>query len=204
MFFLQTLDGGASMTAVMDAETRDFEMIDLLGAGVDDAFPALVRTFQDGLFSGLLRLVGNRADAEDLAQETFTRAYRSLRDFQPDRIRALRLRGWLWTIALNLTRNRARTASRKPPPVELTIPLEPAVTAPGPEDSALLAESENEWHRRLAMLGSSQRTAVVLRHVVGLSYDEVAEATGRPAGTVKADVHRGLAKLRTLLDEEER
>ncbi len=204
MFFLQTPDGGASMTVVMDAETRDFEMIDLLAAGVDDAFPALVRTFQDGLFSGLLRLVGNRADAEDLAQETFTRAYRSLRDFQPDRIRALRLRGWLWTIALNLTRNRARTASRKPPPLELTVPLEPAVTAPGPEDSALLAESENEWHRRLATLGPSQRTAVVLRHVVGLSYDEVAEATGRPAGTVKADVHRGLAKLRTLLDEEER
>ena len=204
MFFLQTPDGGASMTVVMEAETQDFEMIDLLVAGVDDAFPALVRTFQDGLFSGLLRLVGNRADAEDLAQETFTRAYRSLRDFQPDRIRALRLRGWLWTIALNLTRNRARTASRKPPPLELTVPLEPAVTAPGPEDSALLAESENEWHRRLAMLGPSQRTAVVLRHIVGLSYDEVAEATGRPAGSVKADVHRGLAKLRTLLDEEER
>ena len=82
-----------------------------------------MRAFQDGLFSGLLRMVGNRADAEDLAQETFTRAYRSLRDFPPDRILALRLRGWLWTIALNLTRNRARTASRKPPPLELTVPL---------------------------------------------------------------------------------
>ena len=89
----------AIMTAVVDADARDSEIVHLLAAGVDDAFPALVRAFEDGLFSGLLRMVGNRADAEDLAQETFARAYRSLRDFPPDRILALRLRGWLWTIA---------------------------------------------------------------------------------------------------------
>ncbi|HEX2370450.1 MAG TPA: sigma-70 family RNA polymerase sigma factor [Acidimicrobiia bacterium] len=190
------------MTAVMDADTRDSEMINLLVAGVDDAFPALVRAFEDGVFSGLLRMVGNRADAEDLAQETFTRAYRSLRDFPPERIRALRIRGWLWTIAVNLARNRARTTSRKPPPLELTVP--PVASALGPEDAALITEAEREWHRRLAALRPAQRTAVVLRHVVGLSYEEIAEATERPSGTVKADVHRGLAGLRAILDEEER
>ncbi len=192
------------MTAVVDAETRDSEIVHLLAAGVDDAFPAMVRAFEDGLFSGLLRMVGNRGDAEDLAQETFARAYRSLRDFPPDRILALRLRGWLWTIALNLTRNRARTTSRKPPPLELTTPREPVMPGPGPEESALIAEAESEWHRRLAAIRSVQRIAVVLRHIVGLSYEEIAEATGRPSGTVKADVHRGLATLRALLDEEER
>jgi RNA polymerase sigma-70 factor (ECF subfamily) len=179
-------------------------MIDLLAAGIDAAFPVLVRAFEDALFSGLLRIVGNRADAEDLAQETFTRAYRALSDFQPERIRALRLRGWLWTIALNLTRNRARTTSRRPPPLELTPPHEPAVSGPGPEELTLAAESEREWQRRLSALRPAQRSAVVLRHLVGLSYDELALATGRPAGTIKADVHRGLAKLRALLDEEER
>jgi RNA polymerase sigma-70 factor (ECF subfamily) len=192
------------MTAVMDTETRDSEMISLLVADIDDAFPALVGAFEDGLFSGLLRIVGNRADAEDLAQETFTRAYRALRDFQPERIRALRLRGWLWTIAVNLTRNRARTTSRRPPPLELTPPLEPAASGLGPEELTLAAETEREWQRRLSALRPAQRNAVVLRHIVGLSYDELALATGRPAGTIKADVHRGLAKLRALLDEEER
>ena len=192
------------MTVVMDADTHDAEIVGLLAAGIDDAFPVMVGAFEDGLFSGLLRIVGNRADAEDLAQETFTRAYRALRDFQPERIRALRLRGWLWTIALNLTRNRARTTSRRPPPLELTPPLEPAVSGPGPEELTLDAEAEREWQRRLSALRPAQRNAVVLRHVVGLSYDELALATGRPAGTIKADVHRGLAKLRALLDEEER
>jgi RNA polymerase sigma factor (sigma-70 family) len=192
------------MTVVMDADTHDAEIVGLLAAGIDNAFPVLVGAFENGLFSGLLRIVGNRADAEDLAQETFTRAYRALRDFQPERIRALRLRGWLWTIALNLTRNRARTTSRRPPPLELTPPLEPAVSGPGPEELTLDAEAEREWQRRLSALRPAQRNAVVLRHVVGLSYDELALATGRPAGTIKADVHRGLAKLRALLDEEER
>jgi RNA polymerase sigma-70 factor (ECF subfamily) len=192
------------MTVVMDADTYDSEILGLLAAGVDDAFPALVGALEDGLFSGLLRIVGNRADAEDLAQETFTRAYRALRDFQPERIRALRLRGWVWTIALNLVRNRARTTSRRPPPLELTPRYEPAVSGPGPEELTLSAEAEREWQRRLSALRPAQRNAVVLRHVVGLSYDELALATGRPAGTIKADVHRGLAKLRALLDEEER
>jgi RNA polymerase sigma factor (sigma-70 family) len=192
------------MTVVMDADTHDAEIVGLLAAGIDDAFPVLVGAFEDGLFSGLLRIVGNRADAEDLAQETFTRAYRALRDFQPERIRALRLRGWLWTIALNLTRNRARTTSRRPPPLELTPPLEPAISDPGPEELTLDAEAEREWQRRLSALRPAQRNAVVLRHVVGLTYDELALATGRPAGTIKADVHRGLAKLRALFDEEER
>jgi RNA polymerase sigma-70 factor (ECF subfamily) len=88
--------------------------------------------------------------------------------------------------------------------LELTPPLEPTVLDPGPEELTLAAETEREWQRRLAALRPAQRTAVVLRHVVGLSYDELALATGRPAGTIKADVHRGLAKLRALLDEEER
>jgi RNA polymerase sigma factor (sigma-70 family) len=88
--------------------------------------------------------------------------------------------------------------------LELTPPLEPAVSAPGPEELTLAAEAEREWQRRLSALRPAQRNAVVLRHVVGLSYDELSLATGRPAGTIKADVHRGLAKLRALLDEEER
>ncbi len=62
--------------------------------------------------------------------------------------------------------------------------------------------SEADWAARLAALNADARTAVVLRHVVGLSYAEIAEATGRPVGTCKADVHRGIARLRELMTEE--
>ena len=68
---------------------------------------------------------------------------------------------------------------------------------PEPADSAA-------WDRRLAALPSAQRRAVVLRHVVGLSYQEIAEAVARPEGTVKTDVHRGLERLRAVIEQEER
>jgi RNA polymerase sigma-70 factor (ECF subfamily) len=59
------------------------------------------------------------------------------------------------------------------------------------------------WDRRLSILSRHQRTAVVLRHVVGMGIDDIAAATGRPSGTVKADIHRGLARLRQAMEEEE-
>lgn len=58
------------------------------------------------------------------------------------------------------------------------------------------------WDRRFSRLTNNQRIAVVLRHIVGLGIGEIAEATGRPEGTVKADIHRGLARLRTVMEEE--
>jgi len=59
------------------------------------------------------------------------------------------------------------------------------------------------WDRRLGQLSHPQRTAVVLRHVVGLGIEEISEITGRPGGTVKADIHRGLDRLRTIMKEEQ-
>ena len=132
-------------------------------------------------------------DAEDLTQETFIRAYRALAGYDPDRIRSLRLSGWMWTIALNLGRNHVRDRARRPVPVAFVD--RDGVEDPEPVDVAA-------WDRRLAALPAVQRRAVVLRHVAGLSYPEIAEATGRPEGTVKADVHRGLARLRRIIEEE--
>src|SRR5690606_9287433 len=105
----------------------------------------------------------------------------------------LRLRGWVWTIALNLGRNHARDRARRPTPVTLEDRF--GVSDPEPPDS-------EAWDRRLGRLAPSQRQAVVLRHVVGLDYDEIAAAMNRPPGTVKSDVHRGLERLRRLMEEE--
>lgn len=164
-----------------------------LAADLDDCFPELVESLSADVYSGLRRLAGP-SDAEDLTQETFIRAYRALEGYEPDRIRQLRLRGWIWTIALNLGRNHARDRARRPTPVELEDRL--SVEDAEPPDS-------QAWDRRLAALPAPQRRAVVLRHVVGLDYDEIASATGRAAGTVKSDVHRGLERLRRLMEEEQ-
>ncbi len=162
-----------------------------LARDLDRHFPDLVRAFQSDVHAGLSRIHGQ--DAEDLTQETFIRAYRALRGYDAQRIRELRLRGWIWTIALNLGRNRARDRARRPFPVELRD--RHAITDPDPPDSVA-------WDRRLRLLSRPQRQAVVLRHVIGLEYAEVSHAVGRPLGTVKTDVHRGLAKLRGIIEEE--
>jgi len=173
-----------------------------LAADLDGAFPDLVRSYSGGIYSGALQLTRNPHTAEDVAQETFLRAYRALLDYPPRRRAELRLGGWLWTIALNVCRNRHRARGRRPPELPLTG-AEFTSDEEGPEDAAVADAELGTWRRRLGRLPEPQRTAVVLRHVVGLAYEEIADATGRPVGTVKADVHRGIRRLERILATEE-
>ena len=181
-----------------DEHDPDARLAAHLAANVDASFETLVLAHQDRLFTIAYRTGGDRHDAEELVQECFIRAYRALGTYPPARIRALRLRGWLTTILLNAGRNRARV--RRVPTTELAFEpgAEPAVDPLGRQDE------RETWARLLATLSPAQRTAVVLRHVDGMSYAEIAAATGRPEGTVKAHVHRGLAALRTALLASER
>jgi RNA polymerase sigma-70 factor (ECF subfamily) len=176
-----------------DQRPDDAALAARLAADLDASFEALVLAHQDRLFTIALRTGGDRHDAEELVQDAFVRAYRALATYEPARIRELRIRGWLTTILLNAGRNRARV--RRVSTTEL-------VFDPGTEPAAdpLARRDEREtWARLLAGLSPAQRTAVVLRHVDGLSYAEIALAVGRPEGTVKAHVHRGLAALRSAL-----
>jgi RNA polymerase sigma-70 factor (ECF subfamily) len=169
------------------------ELTSQLARDLDQAFPLVVEVMGNQLFWGLRRICGNHQEAEDLTQETFIRAYRALGDYDADRVRSLQLRPWLWTIAMNLGRNALRDRSRRPTYVELRS--ETGTVDPDPVDSVA-------WDRRFSGLSEPQRRAVVLRHVVGLGTAEISTVTGRPEGTVKADIHRGLARLRQILEEE--
>lgn len=164
-----------------------------LASDLDASFPTVVEEMGTRLFWGLRRICGDHQEAEDLTQETFIRAYRALGGYEPDRIREIDLRPWLWTIAMNLGRNHLRDRSRRPIFVEMTG--DSGVDDPEPVDDAV-------WDRRLGTLNPEQRTAVVLRHVVGMGIEEISEITNRPHGTVKADIHRGLARLRKTIEEE--
>jgi RNA polymerase sigma-70 factor (ECF subfamily) len=170
-----------------------------LATDLDRAFPDYVRATADGIFSGAIRMLGDRADAEDVMQETYVRAYRALQGYSPHRIATLKVSGWTWTIAANLCRNRLRSRARRP-----TTPLrdaEFAAVGAGTDEEAL-AGIGRDLEAALMTLPFPQRASVVLRHVPDLTYDEVATALHRPVGTVKADVHRGLARLRRLYSEE--
>jgi RNA polymerase sigma factor (sigma-70 family) len=177
-----------------------------LARDLDGSFEALVVAYERLVFGLALRVVGNRADAEEVAQDTFERAYAALAGYEAERVAAMALRPWLATIALNLARNRLR---RRPPPAR---PLEDgdgqplAVAAPAAAEPAEVAERGQErerWAELLATLPRGHREAVVLRHVEGLPYAEVAEVLGRPVGTVKTHVHRGVRQLREQLEARE-
>jgi RNA polymerase sigma-70 factor (ECF subfamily) len=189
-------------------QTRDLTAA--LAADLDGAFEALVRAYQQRIYAFALRLAGNAADAEEIAQDAFVRAYRALARYPAERICALALRPWLYQIALNVARNRLRdhARERRAAVVSLderaadgqTLRFEPADDPSGrPEEAAEAGEQRRDLAERLAALPASYRAAVVLRHVEGFSYAEMAEQLGQPIGTVKANVHRGARLLRAAL-----
>ena len=171
-----------------------------LATDLDGAFDDLVGSLGDDVYSGLRRMHGD--DAADLTQETFIRAYRALLGYDSGRIRDLKLRPWLWTIAVNLCRNGSRSRSRAAVTVPLAGEDRAAVDTVDVAAEGIASVIADEWQQRLETLPEPQRNAIVLRHVVGLPYREIATALDRPVGTTKADVHRGLEQLRGLLAAE--
>jgi RNA polymerase sigma-70 factor, ECF subfamily len=177
----------------------DTELAEHLARDLDGSFETLVRAHVDRCHAIALRVLGNSHDAEEVAQDALVRAYRALAGYPSERIREIRLRPWLATIVVNLCRNRVRRHSLP------TTPLAPLVEAGGEPaadastDPAGLAAQRADRERLGAMLAAlpeRYRVPVVLRHVDDLSYAELAEILGRPEGTLKAQVHRGLALLR--------
>jgi RNA polymerase sigma-70 factor (ECF subfamily) len=174
----------------------------------DAAFPALVAAHQDRLYTIALRLLGDPRDAEEVAQDALVRAYRAMGDYPAERVAALRLRPWLASITANLARNRRRRAEDRRPALALEPMLDAGfelkeTTAADPAVTATRREAADALAATLLRLPPAVRVAIVLRHVDGLSVAETAEALGRPEGTVKAQVSRGLQRLRALLAESD-
>ena len=180
----------------------DIELAHRLSRELDRAFETLVRTHMDRCHAIALRLTGNPHDAEEVTQDALVRAYRALASYDTDRIRDLRLRPWLATIVLNLCRNRARRRTVPSTPLAPLIDagLEPiADETTNPAGLALGRAQRERLATHLAALPERYRLPVILRHVDDLSYPELAEVLGRPEGTLKSQVHRGLALLRVAM-----
>ncbi len=188
-------------------ETHDAEpvlvapVVVTLSKDLDGGFVELFGAYRRLVFSVAVRGCGQWAEAEDLTAETFLRAYRALRGYPPERILALQPRAWLVTILLNVWRNHARAAARRPAlvdPASVAEPIDPRA------DVAAAIERRDTGQQlaaQLAQLPDNQRIAVVLRHVNDLPISEIADVLGCPPGTVKSHISRGLRRLRELSAE---
>lgn len=182
---------------------QEADLASRLAADLDGCFEELVFAFQNRLYAFAFRLDGNSNDAEEITQDAFVRAYRALKTYPPERVQTLSLKPWLYQILINTFRNHVRR--KRVAQTRLDHGLEVADDERlRPE--AMLAQSERsaELARALSSLPVRFRAAVVLRHVQGLSYVEVAEILNQPVGTVKANVHRGVRSLRETMNEQMR
>ena len=178
------------------------ELVERLSSDLDGAFMELVAAHQDLVFGVALRVVRRPAEAEDVAQETFVRAYRALSRYPAAHIGALKLRPWLARIALNQARNAVRARRDE---AELDEAAESrAVVGNEPVSLAERREERRFWLDLLEGLPPRYGLAVALRHVEGLSYAELAQALERPVGSVKSDVHRGVRLLRAAYERTQR
>jgi RNA polymerase sigma-70 factor, ECF subfamily len=186
---------------------HDQDLPAALAADVDNSFEQLVLAFRNRLYAFALRLTGSSEDAEEIAQDAFIRAYRALTKYPTERVRTLALRPWLYQITLNIFRNRMRNrplqlVSLDQGSEEGDLELEDA-KEPRPEAALERAELKRSLETLVAALPERYRLAVVLRHIQGLGYGEMAGILKQPIGTIKANVHRGTRMLREALDERE-
>ena len=162
-------------------------------AGDRRAFAALVRRHEAMVYRVCSRVLGNREDAEDAAQEAFLRAYRKLGTFRGESAFAT----WLLRLAVNVSLNERARRRRRPWSRARVDPVGGIAT--GPEAEVLHAEAAAQLHRALQALRPDHRAAVILRDLEGLTYGEVAAALGVPEGTAKGWAHRGRKRLKELL-----
>jgi RNA polymerase sigma-70 factor, ECF subfamily len=169
------------------------------GPAAPDPRPAtheVAERYGDKIYSIAYRLTGNADDAADLAQDVFVRVYRNLHRYQPGTFD-----GWLYRITKNLFLDSVRRRSRvRTEPLSEEEWRSPASEEPGPADVVERRTLEARLEEGLAGLGADFRLAVVLCDVEGLTYEEIAEVTGWPLGTVRSRIHRGRRQLRDHLD----
>jgi RNA polymerase sigma-70 factor, ECF subfamily len=172
------------------------EFVSRLRAGDRGAFEELVRTHQHRIYALALRMLGNAAEAQDVAQEAFLRAHRGLAEFRGE----ARLSTWLYAIASRLCLNRLAGSERR-----LTRHGEETLTRlpdgrPGPDQTLERGEIEEALHRAIGELVEERRIVVILRDVEGLAYEEIAEALELPVGTVRSRLHRARLDLKEKLE----
>jgi RNA polymerase sigma-70 factor (ECF subfamily) len=171
--------------------------------GNDRAFRALHDTFRTQVFATARRILGNRADADEATQEVFVLIAKALPHFRGECSHAT----WIYRIAANVCINRGKSRARRRhmemdgndealnvrPLAQLAVPFDQP-------DKLTEAHELASWlHKAIAKLEPSFRECLVLRDMEGMTYDQIAEATGVPRATVKTRIHRARESLRQAM-----
>ncbi|AHX13631.1 RNA polymerase sigma factor RpoE [Dyella jiangningensis] len=194
----------------MGENELDSALVERVQQGDKRAFDLLVRKYQHKVIGLVSRYVKNQSESEDIAQEAFIRAWRAIGSFRGESA----FYTWLYKIAVNTAKNHLVAMGRRPPADDIAI--DDAVFVPGadrmqetatPERELMRQEIEQTVFSTVQSLPEELRTAITLREVDGLSYEEIAEAMGCPIGTVRSRIFRAREaideKLRPLLSDRE-
>ena len=198
----QRSDTHSHYQALMQMDDEDLMLH--FQAGTVEAFDILVSRYRDSLTNYIYRFLGDMKECEDLLQETFLRVYRNRHSYR----RIAKFSTWLYTIAGNLARSEYRkrkrrrlfsiqSVNRDAEEYEVEIPDETF----SPDKHTESTIQDHYIQEALNQIPEEFREVVVLRDVQQLAYDEIAQITGLPMGTVKSRINRGRTKLQVLLKD---
>ena len=202
-------DPNEAAKAARDA--RDRRLVRRLKQGDERAFQELVHTYQDRIFGLVYRMIGNRQEAEDIAQEVFISVYRGIGNYRGEG----RFYTWLYRIASNTTKNRLKYLKGRNFHRAADIDETPAAHmkgsdggpmvalqshVPGPEATVQANRLEEIVQREIANLEPEHRLLIVLRDIQGMSYAEILNITGLQEGTLKSRLHRARIALKARLE----
>jgi RNA polymerase sigma-70 factor (ECF subfamily) len=196
--------------ARMGENELDHALVERVQNGDRRAFDLLVRKYQHKVVGLISRYVHDWSECEDIAQEAFVRAWRAIGSFRGESA----FYTWLYKIAVNTAKNHLVAMGRRPPTGDIDV--EDAVYVPGatrmhesatPEKELMRQQVEQTVFSAVQALPEELRTAITLREVEGLSYEDIAEKMGCPIGTVRSRIFRAREaideKLRPLLSDRE-
>jgi RNA polymerase sigma-70 factor (ECF subfamily) len=191
----------------MTTDATDAQLVERVQRGDKGAFDLLVVKYQHKVLKLVSRLISNPAEAEDVAQDAFIKAYRALKSFRGDSA----FYTWLYRIAINTAKNALVSNGRRPVDYSLDLQDPDQYEAHSrlkesdtPEGMLLTEEIRQTVQLAMQDLPEDLRTAITLRELDGLSYEEIAEAMSCPVGTVRSRIFRAREaidkKLKPLLD----
>ena len=192
----------------MGERETDQLLVERVQKGDKTAFDVLVKKYQHKIISLIMRYVPDHAEAMDVAQEAFIKAYNALARFRGESA----FYTWMYRIAINTAKNHLVAQGRRPPLSDVdasdaeqySVDSRLKETA-SPEHELLTTEIEQTVHDAIEALPEDLKTAIVLREMEGMSYEDIAQAMECPIGTVRSRIFRAREaiddRLRPLLDE---
>ncbi len=198
------------MTEDRVSQALDHDLVARVQRGDTAAFDLLVRKYQHRVAAVISRYIRDWSEVQDVAQDTFIRAYRAIKNFRGD----AQFSTWLHTIAVNTAKNHLAANNRRPPGEDIDVEdaeqFESGLRlrdTDTPERELMRQQLEQTVVTAVEALPPELREAITLREVDGLSYEEIAERMNCPIGTVRSRIFRAReaidARMRPLLDHDE-